>query len=1082
MNIINHSQNVLLTTLLLVAVPFSLFAFDGLGSYSSVDTSFSCNDLIHVSLNENCEADISADEIVEGYNGDYNDFTLVVTDEFGFPVGLPISGEYIGEIVTITAIHIPSGISCWGNASIEDKWAPQLSCADYELQCFEDPDDYPIPFAWDNCDDPPAIFLLAETIDDSDLCNGVIITRSYMAVDSSGNESSICMQVFTLQPVPMPDLPRDTSWSCEIFSEYPNVIEPMPLDDSLGITGSGVPDVIDDTYCGYNVVHSDQTLDGCGSTFTIIRTWTVINWCTGEIITQDDEGDDHKQLIKIFDHTPPSIEMEPFTVNANVTGAHPNECVSQDFLPAANVNDICHGVTQRILTPVGEAVYLNGVDGENGGTIPAPGLSLGEHTIIYEATDECGNNDTLEVTITIADLTAPVGVCDEITTVSLDNQGQAEVLAEVFDDGSYDNCCLDSFLVRRMDTECVLTDTIFGETVNFCCADVGDTVMVVFRALDCFGNTNDCMVQVIVEDKLGPSLVECPQPQTIDCGFYTDSLELPLSQGDSTVLEQFGLPIFEDNCEIIFENISVNVNIDQCQQGTIVRNWQVTDPGANGTQACTQTISVGHTSDWVVEFPADVLVTCGDSLPDTGEPLIFFENCELVALSYEDELFTVVPDACFKIVRTWVAVNWCVLTGTAEDIVVESPESELIIDLDLDGDQDERTFQDGLNTQNFDSNLPILGAQPDGYITYQQVIKVDDPTAPIVLCDSVFNVCIFDTSCTADFELPLPDVIDCSIEIEVSAIGDLGSGIGPFLGVPPGDYEMTYQVNDQCGNTGYCQTIVEVVDCKAPTAYCKNGLIVQLGSDNFEVLIPEQFDAGSFDNCTSELDFSFSSDVNDTLFALGCSQLGYIIVEVWVTDEAGNQSYCETSVFIEGNNCGGGPLIAGTLTNALQESIAMGTVNLNGGMSQSQDTLEDGVFEFEVENGEDYTVAPSKGQFPLNGVTTYDLVLISKHILGNQALDNPYKIIAADANLSNSVTTADIVVLRKLILQIETEFPNGNTWRFVDKDFSFPDPLDPFGTSFPEIINLNDVEEDVLDVDFIGVKLGDVNFSADPLQ
>ncbi|MFQ5445455.1 MAG: hypothetical protein ACE5FF_00840 [Saprospiraceae bacterium] len=32
------------------------------------------------------------------------------------------------------------------------------------------------------------------------------------------------------------------------------------------------------------------------------------------------------------------------------------------------------------------------------------------------------------------------------------------------------------------------------------------------------------------------------------------------------------------------------------------------------------------------------------------------------------------------------------------------------------------------------------------------------------------------------------------------------------------------------------------------------------------------------------------------------------------------------------------------------------------------------------------------------GVTTYDLVLITKHILGVQPLGSPYKIIAADAN------------------------------------------------------------------------------------
>lgn len=75
---------------------------------------------------------------------------------------------------------------------------------------------------------------------------------------------------------------------------------------------------------------------------------------------------------------------------------------------------------------------------------------------------------------------------------------------------------------------------------------------------------------------------------------------------------------------------------------------------------------------------------------------------------------------------------------------------------------------------------------------------------------------------------------------------------------------------------------------------------------------------------------------------------------------------------------------------------------------------------------------------PSNGVTTWDLVLISRHILGVQLLGSPYKIIAADANANQSVTTLDMVAIRKIILQLESEFPDNTSWRFVDKDFVFP--------------------------------------------
>jgi hypothetical protein len=105
-------------------------------------------------------------------------------------------------------------------------------------------------------------------------------------------------------------------------------------------------------------------------------------------------------------------------------------------------------------------------------------------------------------------------------------------------------------------------------------------------------------------------------------------------------------------------------------------------------------------------------------------------------------------------------------------------------------------------------------------------------------------------------------------------------------------------------------------------------------------------------------------------------------------------------------------------------------------------------------------------------------VLISKHILGVQTLDSPYKIIAADANKSNSVTTFDLVEIRKLILFINTEFPNNTSWRFVDAGHSFANPSNPFTSAIPEVVNINNLSAAQLGTDFVAVKVGDVNGNA----
>jgi hypothetical protein len=103
--------------------------------------------------------------------------------------------------------------------------------------------------------------------------------------------------------------------------------------------------------------------------------------------------------------------------------------------------------------------------------------------------------------------------------------------------------------------------------------------------------------------------------------------------------------------------------------------------------------------------------------------------------------------------------------------------------------------------------------------------------------------------------------------------------------------------------------------------------------------------------------------------------------------------------------------------------------------------------------------------------------LISKHILGVQPLNTPYKLIAADVNNSKSVTTLDLIQLRKLILNIDATFANNSSWRFVDASYTFPNASNPWAASFPEVKNVNDLEGS-LSANFVAVKVGDVNGNA----
>lgn len=138
----------------------------------------------------------------------------------------------------------------------------------------------------------------------------------------------------------------------------------------------------------------------------------------------------------------------------------------------------------------------------------------------------------------------------------------------------------------------------------------------------------------------------------------------------------------------------------------------------------------------------------------------------------------------------------------------------------------------------------------------------------------------------------------------------------------------------------------------------------------------------------------------------------------------------------------------------------------------------DGAFSLAgVPTCEEVTMKVSKEDTYQNGVSTLDMILILKQIVGLTPFDSPYKYIAADVNNSGAVTTADIVAIRKVILGIENTFPNNTPWRFIDANYTFPNPNNPFADDFPESAVVYLSQDD--SQDFVAIKVGDINQSAD---
>ncbi|MFK7810564.1 MAG: peroxidase family protein [Saprospiraceae bacterium] len=163
------------------------------------------------------------------------------------------------------------------------------------------------------------------------------------------------------------------------------------------------------------------------------------------------------------------------------------------------------------------------------------------------------------------------------------------------------------------------------------------------------------------------------------------------------------------------------------------------------------------------------------------------------------------------------------------------------------------------------------------------------------------------------------------------------------------------------------------------------------------------------------------------------------------------------------------------------ENVEIDATNIEDNSNVTTSTGSNGGFLLEeAESCEHYLVTPSKNTNHLNGVTTNDLIKIIRHIVQIEYLDSPYKIIAADANNSGSVTTSDVVDLRKLLLFIDTELANNDSWTFVDADYVFNDPTDPFSDNFPTTKDVESAGDLLENLNFVAIKTGDVNGTANP--
>ena len=700
------------------------------------------------------------------------------------------------------------------------------------------------------------------------------------------------------------------------------------------------------------------------------------------------------------------------------------------------------------------------------------------------------------------------------------------------DDGAYVVFCCEDIALEQDDE-----GNFFGEyDVILRVWDDGDMNGIFGTIGD---NFNETWTSIRVEDKLIPTVI-CPPTAEISCDVDFndyDQVGRPLAYtpcGDFECSEPMDLFVKKPSSQNPFIGEEIPAFNQSCRRGAIKRTWD-----CNG-KMCTQWIIVRErdTPDLIIDWPNDTIINCLSG--DLDEPEFLFDICELYATSVDIDTFLFEEGACYKLLKKWTIINWCDYDLTDSDLndfpdltddgfvpgfwqhtqvvkLFDEDDPVLLAENQRVGTNADCVTEGGYISAiatdegacasdwiKWDVEVDLWG---DGDIDYLYSSGLP-PTDPFYIGPTLGQGSFVDSMFQGS-------------EVQVLLPDGLKARCGTF-------HKVKFSAYDGCGNVTREKKTLEIIDSKPPTPYMVDANTALMSNGSVE-LWASDFNIGSFDNCSdqAELYYTFSSippaQILDPTVAVDwydidgptsqanyfagdaekwnasllssskvfdCDDLetaitngGYIELEVYAWDPCGNNDYAIVHLSLLDNtnacNLGARATISGRVVTASGEGIEdlmMDAMSDQPNYPRQQMTDISGNFAFDNNPMyNDYTLTGEKRDDWLNGVTTLDIVLIQKHILGIQELDSPFKLIAADASNDERISGVDLVVIRKLILGIFSEYPDNDSWRIIDATQNL-NPVAPW--PFNESLNVGQLDQNEMQEDFIGIKIGDVNGNA----
>jgi gliding motility-associated-like protein len=355
------------------------------------------------------------------------------------------------------------------------------------------------------------------------------LIRKWVAVDACGNASDTLRQVITVRDMTPPvfsnPAPANITVDCDKVPAgapltatdncTPGNITVMPVDTRKSISGSR-----------------------CTDNYQIIRTWTATDLCGNRTVLT--------QTITVQDTIKPRFSM---TVPPSITV----DCDKVPSVATITATDNCTvAVTVRVT--------------ERRDNLSSSCASNYRLTRTWTATDNCGNTNVMQQTITVQDTTRPVFTIPPPadTTVSCD-----AVPAPPTNLRATDNC-----------STVKISYTQLRETITGACAS-NYRLIRTWTAKDACNNTNTVRQVITVTDTTRPVIDPAPANVTLNCG---DAIPAA-----ATLYAR-------DNCDPSFPKKATMIQdpftVDLCAGYTITRRWTISDACGNMATERVQTITV----------------------------------------------------------------------------------------------------------------------------------------------------------------------------------------------------------------------------------------------------------------------------------------------------------------------------------------------------------------------------------------------------------------------------------------------------------------------------------------------------------